>query len=117
MYFTVEDKCYIFTASDGNVNRVEIPALECQHEEADTRIIYHLYHIVSQDEDSISTTTIKIRCNDTGVFILLLYHIAKIIEIHGSVTKVWLDIGLSGWNKRCYIEINHIYRYFRQWTD
>ena len=45
VYLAVEDKCYRFTEMNSVVNRKDVPQLKCQHEEADTRLIYHLiYH-------------------------------------------------------------------------
>ena len=42
VYLAVEDKCYRFTEMNGMVNREDVPQLKCQHEEADTRLIYNL---------------------------------------------------------------------------
>lgn len=104
VFLTVDTKCYVFTAHyNGKVNKTEVAELECQHEEADTRMIFHLYHIVSTTD---SSTKINVRCNDTDVFILLMYHMAQMSEIHGFMPKVWLDIGLSGKNSRRYIELH-----------
>ena len=60
----------------------------CSHEEADTRLIFHLGNVSKYDPSH----NIYVRSNGTDVIILLLYHI-----LNFQVTPlVWMDAGLSG---------------------
>ncbi len=74
----------------------------CQHEEADTRLIYHLRQ--THADNLASDLQYVVRSNDTDVMVLLLYHVS-----HFQVTpRVWMDAVLSGNNTRCYINITHL---------
>ena len=73
--------------------------LKCQHEEADTRMIFHLYKIASNPDQCIS-----VRSNDTDVLILLLYHLPHI----ENNPNVCMDVGLSSNNSRRYINVRQI---------
>ncbi len=78
--------------------RTEIPELMCQHEEADTRIMWHIGHISqSQPECNVS-----VRCDDTDVLIILLAHDAE------SSVRVWMDVGKSSNNTRRYIDVSSL---------
>ena len=76
----------------------KINELGCAHEEADTRIIYHLHSILQED----STPSIVIRSYDTDVFLLLLYRVST----YEMPTTVWMDVDHSS-NKR-YISISQL---------
>ena len=58
----------------------EVDGLTCQHIKADKRMIVHLYYLFAnlQEENCID---VSVWCNDTYVFILLIYHVAKIKTI------------------------------------
>lgn len=61
MYVTNEDKCWRLDASRCEI----VPELECNHEEADTRMILHARH---------AGGTCVIHSDDTDVFVLLIAH-------------------------------------------
>lgn len=73
--------------------------MACKHEEADTRIIWHLHHIAQHTEDS---QNVVIRCSDTDVLVILLNYAGK------YSLNVWMDVGLSSSNNRRYIEVNKL---------
>ena len=100
LYLGLDKMCYCFTAADGKVTCEEFPSLHCKHEEADTRMIYHMNDIISDDENK----KIRVRSNDTDVFILLVYHVSKI----GGRSNVWMDVGLSSNNTRRDINISQL---------
>ena len=75
IYLALEQECYRYTVQDNQTICEEINGLVCTHEEADTRIIYHLYHILQ--ENSTTCISIVIRSYDTNVLILLFYHVSK----------------------------------------
>ena len=100
VYLAVEDKCYRFTEMNGLVNREDVPQLKCQHEEADTRLIYHLINAHKEKPD----VSYSVRSSDTDVLVLLLFHVSQ------STIKpiVWMDAGLSGNNTRRYINVTQL---------
>ena len=57
------------------------PRLNCTHEEADDRMMFHVQDIVSHHSEPISVT---LSSGDTDVFVSLLYHF----------TVIWRDLGL-----------------------
>ncbi|MES9906099.1 MAG: hypothetical protein ABW168_25905, partial [Sedimenticola sp.] len=92
--------CYRFTEDDGRVKREALTDMQCEHEEADTRLIFHLANVFETCPDR----TVSVRSNDTDVLVLLLYHVAKL----RPETVVWMDAGLSGNNTRRSINITSI---------
>ena len=85
LFFAFEEKCNKMSGIGGKVIVEPVSELGCSHEEADTRIVWHL--------KSISMTSVEnvvVRTNDTDVFILLLYHVHKLDLQIGA----WMDVGL-----------------------
>ena len=78
----------------------EVPMLVCCPEEADTRIMSHLHHILAANNGEY----ISIRSSDIEVFILLIYHVPN----HTTSSTVWMDFGLSSNNVRRYINISQL---------
>ena len=74
--------------------------LVCCPEEADTRIMFHLHHILAANNGEY----ISIRSSDTEVFILLIYHVSN----HTTSSTVWVDFGLSSNNTKIYINISQL---------
>ena len=67
---------------DGNVV-CEAVSFRCKHEEADTRMVYHMNEIIKDDPSA----TVSVRSNDTDVFILLFYHVSN---IQGTQVCGWM---------------------------
>src|SRR6267154_2355460 len=88
LFFSTQNTCYEFSSNNGVVLSVNMPTLSCQHEEADSRIIWHALDACTDMHKS----NIVIRSTDTDVFILLLFH-QKHIE--GRIWKFWMDAGIS----------------------
>ena len=99
MIVAVEETCFSYTALNQEVSVEAVDDLKCQHEEADTRMVFHLYHVAKDPDQYVS-----IRSNDTDVLILLLYHLPK----KTNTPYVWMDVGLSANNSRRYINVNQI---------
>lgn len=97
LYVGVEKVCYLFRNNNGVMVVEEVPHLSCSHQEADTRIIFHLQHILQADPDK----TITVRSSDTDIFILLIYHLSK----QTTPAAVWMDVGLCSNNTRRFINI------------
>ena len=65
------------------------------HDEADTCVTFHAVH-----DEQLNPGNIVIRCNDTGIFIIMLSNIQKFSQSH-----VWLDMGLDYNNSRTFINV------------
>ena len=102
VYIGLEEECHCITITDGHVSSQEIPTLVCCHEEADTRIIYHLQNILLPQQ---TLPTVAVRSSDTDVFILLLYYVS---HHHDCIPQIWMDVGLSSNNTRRYINISQL---------
>lgn len=77
------DQCYKYVAKDGHVTRTIEDDLSCPgHEEADTKIIYHLCHIDSESD-------VVIRGSDTDVLVIMFANICNLL----SELRIWMDFG------------------------
>ena len=103
LYVAIENECYRFTTVAGSVTWQTVDILRAEHEEADTRLVFHLHPIMSMDNQ----LNVSVRCNDTDVFVLLLYHV-NIMSSPDITPKVWMDVGLSSNNTRRYINISQL---------
>ena len=86
LYFAVEHECYLYTEERGAVKRKQIHDLQSEHQEADTRIVFHANFVAANSDVE---TVIVVRCNDTDVFVLLIHH-----ETHIKA-RIWMDAGLE----------------------
>ena len=67
MYVTSRDECHVFTPGDSEIDlvlRQDVPELQCDHEEADTRLLLHSKHAAEAYDHIIVKTP------DTDVFVL-----------------------------------------------
>ncbi len=94
--------CLEYSSLDNGIQVKQIDELKCQHEEADTRMIFHIFNISSNSPDQC----ISVCSNDTEVFILLLYHIHDSSE----TTHVWMDAGISSNKPRHCIDLTTLAR-------
>ena len=96
VYFAVEQECYLYTVERGSVKRSQIHELQSEHQEADTRMVFHANFVAeTSDEEPV----IVLRCNDTDVFVLLIHHVRHI------KARIWMDAGLGSKNNRRLIDI------------
>ena len=86
----VEEKAYMYVAYQDDILCQEIPSLACSHEEADTRLVWHLKHICETYPDG----NIIVRSCDNDVLGILLAHVSELSA------QIWLDVGLSSNNTR-----------------
>lgn len=66
-YVNSADRCYLISpglSQSDRVQRIEVPALRCDHEEADTRLLLHSKHAAEEYDD------ILIKSPDTDVLVL-----------------------------------------------
>ncbi len=100
LYFALEQECHHYVVEDGTVRRTLVQELRSEHEEADTRLIFHANFVAEVQQEA--DTVVVIRSNDTDVFILLLYH-ARFINAH-----VWMDVGVNAKNNRRMVDISRL---------
>ena len=99
IYLAVDEACHHYTVHQGSVFHEEVADLACSHEEADTRIVFHLSRLQLNNNPSI-----VVRCSDTDIFILLLFHISQL----SHKPLVWMEVGLSSNNTRRFINVSQL---------
>ena len=97
LYANCGNMCYSFKVADDKVIRRIEPLLFSNHEEADSRMLYHLTSSDTQGE-------VVIRTNDTDVLVALLgsYH-----DVRGGL-NIWLEMGLHFNNTLRYINVTQL---------
>ncbi len=70
----------------------------CEHEEADTQIVWYIRR-VSQTQPGCNIT---IRCDDTDVLVILL------AQNENAVVHIWMEVGKSMNNTRMYIDVSSL---------
>ena len=98
VYFAIDDVCFRYSIEHGKYVCQEVPELRSQHEEADTRIVFHADFVEKEQQSK----TIAVRSCDTDVFILLIHH-AMNME-----ASIWMDTGLSARNNRRHINVTDL---------
>ncbi len=97
----LEDQTYMYKVS-GDVFREEVLDFVCHHQEADTRLIWHMKHISETQPDS----NVVIYCDDTDSLVFLLTHVSSF------AVKVWFDVGYNNKNNRRYIDVTSLAEHF-----
>ncbi len=97
VFMAIEEDCFSYTVENGQVSRKTVPELRCEHEEADSRIAFHMKHI----QDTHPGANVTVRANDADIGFILLHHSHSLTDIH-----IWMDAGLSGNNTRRYVDIS-----------
>ncbi|CAH2015292.1 unnamed protein product [Acanthoscelides obtectus] len=92
------NKCYSYKVLNNKVVRSIEESLSCEeHEEADSRIIYHICQI---DFDA----DVVIRCSDSDILIILMGNMDHL----NAFLKIWINIGVG--NHQRYVNVNELYR-------
>ena len=103
IFITHRSSCFRFTAVEGKVVREEEQTLYSTHEEADTRLFFHL---ASLPEVQSTERNVVIRSNDTDVLVIALGQASVIKD------NVWLEIGYASDNSLEYVNINQLIDHF-----
>ncbi|XP_041981090.1 uncharacterized protein LOC121736526 [Aricia agestis] len=91
------DMCYEYSVKDGFVIQTINEDLTCQeHEEADTKIVYHVCQMKQRGK-------VTIRCSDTDILIIMLGN----MEFVESDVQISMDVGVG--NSRRYIDVSRLY--------
>ena len=98
VYLAVDNVCYSCTVVDGSVTHTVETEFACTHEEADTRIVFHLSKLVTNGHPSVA-----VRFSDIDVFIscCITSHNVGVLQTTG-VGGCWHNSN----NSRRYINIS-----------
>lgn len=92
------DKCYSYRAENNKVIRTIEESLSCEeHEEADTRIVYHICHINFDAQ-------VVVRCSDSDILVILLGNMDHL----SACLKLWIQWGVG--NHERLINVNELYQ-------
>ena len=92
VFLCCKEASHKFFVQNDLVHKVIVDGPICYHEEVDTQLAWHLYHICLQD--NLEYLKVSVRADDTNVFIVLLYY-ARNVDCH-----VYMDAGKSSNNNR-----------------
>ena len=67
--FTCEEKAYLLKDNGASVMMAEIPKLESDQEETDTRVVLYCFYAVDEEYDYV-----RVRSPDSDIFFILLYY-------------------------------------------
>lgn len=100
LFVNCGDMCYSFIAEEGKMVRKIEQDYFCTHEEADSRMIFHLKQLNTP-------VNVVIRTVDTDVLIIAL----GCMHLLDPGKKVWLEAGLYTKNSLRYISINQLFQH------
>ena len=92
------DRCFKFFGDYSGMFREDAPELFCSHEEADTRMFYHLSTIPNP-------SNVVIRTADTDCLIIALESKRR---YHEEI-NIWLEVGIQSANTQRYINVNQLH--------
>ena len=98
MYVNNGDICYCYREKNEQVTKTPIPELISSHEEADSKMTYHLTCLKENGK-------VIIRTSDTDVLVVALDFLEHIPE---SI-NVWLEAGLYPKNNLRYIDVRKLF--------
>ncbi len=98
LYAGLGDKAWLYETHVYVIIRVEVPQLICEHEEADTQIVWHIRYICQTQPGC----NITIQCDDTDVLVILL------AQNENAVGHIWMEVGKSTNNTRRYIDVSSL---------
>ena len=96
VFVNCEDKCYSFKVDEGIVVRVLEEEYHCNHEEADTRMIFHLSKLPEK-------ANVIIRTADTDVLAITLGSIHLLGDMN-----IWMEVGKFTDNSLRFIDVTVI---------
>lgn len=97
VFLGVMGECTRYFVDDGEVKSEAVPSLNCNHPEADTRVILHMI-----EADKNTPGDIVVRASDTDILVLLLHH------IHRITVTVWMEVGTKGQGNLRYVNVTKI---------
>ncbi|KMQ92559.1 hypothetical protein RF55_7436 [Lasius niger] len=92
------DSCYKYEVINGEIVRTVDEDLSCpEHEEADTKIIYHVCQIVHE-------ANVLIRCSDTDILVIMLGN----MQFVKAGVKIWMDVSVG--NTQRHINVTELHK-------
>lgn len=91
------DQCYVFESVNGKMNRTIDHNLKCYHEEADTKISYHVCQL-------ITNYRVEVHYTDSDIPVILLAN----FDYRKGETNIICN--MSSGIKKLYLNINEIHR-------
>ena len=98
LYVTEDDHCYIFKTVNGVLLKYHEIDLYNTHEEADSKMIYHLRHVPDN-------SNVVIRTVDTDVLVIALGS----FDCLENNINLWINVGTSGNNTLRYVNVNKLH--------
>lgn len=90
------DKCYRYKVDNETVLKTIDDQLSCEmHEEADTKIVYHVSKIDSE-------ANVMIKCSDTDILITMLGNMKYL----NNSLHIWMDASVAN-NKKNILTLHH----------
>ena len=102
LYTNEGDHCYIFYTDQEKVVKEKVPELNCNHQEADNRMFYHLCNLLRLED----VKNVVIRTSDTDCLVIGLANLQYSLE---AGIEVWLEVGTASKNTIRYINLNSIF--------
>ena len=99
LYSNYNNTCYKYTNIDGKMVREIVPQLFSTHEEADSRMFFHLKYV-------IVPSRVVIRTADTDCLVIAL----GCRHLFNPSVHVWLEVGVHGNNSQRFIEIDALHQ-------
>ena len=99
MYLRVMGECTKHFVENGDVHVESIPTLECNHAEADTRVVLHM---IQSDKEATGDIVVRASDTDIGLLVLLVHH------VHRVSSMVWMEIGSKGMRNLRYLNARKI---------
>lgn len=90
------DKCYVYEASEGKMRRSIDYDLTCYHEEADTKIVYHICQLNRNFR-------VTVHCTDSDIPIIMVSN----FQFRKGETEIVID--MSSGTKKLHLDINKIH--------
>lgn len=91
--------CFLYCLQKGEITETEDTLLWCNHEKADTKKLFHVGHLVAQN-NVVGRTT------DTYALILAVANIGK----HAVAINVWFEIVLHTSNTLRYVIVTKLHQ-------
>jgi len=96
LYVNSENNCTTYRALNGVMYTEEAYHLYCSHEEADTRMFFHVSTLPRN-------TNVVVRTSDTDCLVIGLASVEKFPDN----CNVWLEVGIQSKNTQRYISLNN----------
>lgn len=91
------DKCYVYEVSgEGKIKKSIDNNLTCYHEEADTKIVFHICQLNSNYR-------VRVHCTDSDIPVIMLANFKYLKE------DIHITVDLSTGKKKLYLDINEIH--------